>query len=259
MSLGQLENIRRAELRSIMAIMQARAPKGSRLLEIGAGTGWQARAMTDAGYVVEAIDMESSPYTNDRVFPIQDYDGHRLPFPNGIFDAIYSSNVLEHVPHEDEFQKELMRVLKPDGIVIHVVPSGGWRLLSNLAHYPYIARSIARRVAGGVKDDAAVVTTPTKQLAPPTAFHILRRALIPNRDGERGNAYTEAWYFSRWYWAQLFKRNGWSIVSRTSNNLVYSAYYVFGEALPIGARKALSHVLGGACHVFVLRPADRNS
>jgi hypothetical protein len=64
------------------------------VLDIGAGTGVQAQMMTGAGYAVEAIDMPTSVYANDGVFPIHDYDGHRIPFPEATFDVVCSSNVL---------------------------------------------------------------------------------------------------------------------------------------------------------------------
>lgn len=47
-----------------------------------------------------------------------------LPFANDTFDAIYHSQVLEHIPKEKaaEFIKECYRVLKPGGLIRIVVP-----------------------------------------------------------------------------------------------------------------------------------------
>ena len=47
---------------------------GSRLLEFGAGTGTQARALAERGMDVVAIDLAVSGYAQDRVFPVIDYD-----------------------------------------------------------------------------------------------------------------------------------------------------------------------------------------
>jgi|GEM_PF-276059 len=254
MSLAQLEKIRRFELAQIAAIVERTTPKGARLLDIGAGTGWQARHFADAGYDVTAIDMPSSVYLHDRVFPIVEYDGHRIPAGDATFDAIYSSNVLEHIAHADAFQREIRRVLKPGGVVVHVVPSGSWRLHSNLSHYPYIlkrAAAIARRRPGA---DAAAHQGSAGRPADSGGARRWEQILFPARDGEVGNALTEIWHFSRWRWRHLFERNGWRVESRQSNHLFYTAKYLLGSRLSIAARSRLSRIAGGSCHVFVLRP-----
>lgn len=261
MSLRQLEIIRRFELRTILDVLRRELPAGARVLDIGAGTGWQARSVADAGFKVQAVDMTSSAYAGDRVFPIHDYDGHAIPFPDATFDAVYSSNVLEHVAHADAFQKEILRVLKPGGVAVHIVPSGSWRFWSNLAHYPYMLKAIVGRLLRGAPDGADVITSASKEPAPRTVSNTLRRLLVPNRDGEVGNALTEIWHFSRWRWSGLFRRNGWNVESRRSNGLFYTAYYVLGPALPMFLRRGLSSLTGGSCHVFVLRttaPASRS-
>ncbi len=47
-----------------------------------------------------------------------------IPFPDNCFDVVYHSQVLEHFPKEDaqDFIKECLRVLKPNGIIRVVVP-----------------------------------------------------------------------------------------------------------------------------------------
>jgi len=48
----------------------------------------------------------------------------RFPFPNGDFDVVYHSNVLEHIRRDDApaFMCECFRVLKPGGILRVAVP-----------------------------------------------------------------------------------------------------------------------------------------
>jgi SAM-dependent methyltransferase len=45
-----------------------------------------------------------------------------IPYPNGFFDAIYCSHVLEHVQNDRRAMREFYRVLKPDGWAILLVP-----------------------------------------------------------------------------------------------------------------------------------------
>jgi SAM-dependent methyltransferase len=48
-----------------------------------------------------------------------------IPYPDGAFDAIFCSHVLEHVPDDLAAMKELRRVLRPDGWAVLQVPITG--------------------------------------------------------------------------------------------------------------------------------------
>ncbi len=49
-------------------------------------------------------------------------DVSEIQFPDGYFDAIYCSHVLEHVQDDRKAMREFARVLKPDGWAILLVP-----------------------------------------------------------------------------------------------------------------------------------------
>lgn len=44
-------------------------------------------------------------------------DGYHLPFPSGLADLTFSSNVLEHVPAAEPFLAEMVRVTRPGGLL----------------------------------------------------------------------------------------------------------------------------------------------
>lgn len=46
----------------------------------------------------------------------------RLPFQNGIADAVILSNVLEHIPNPASVLSECFRILKPGGVIIGTIP-----------------------------------------------------------------------------------------------------------------------------------------
>src|SRR4030042_3603507 len=48
-------------------------------------------------------------------YQITKADIRNLPFETAFFDCVICSEVLEHIPQDDEAVKELVRVLKPEG------------------------------------------------------------------------------------------------------------------------------------------------
>ncbi|MFM5947798.1 MAG: class I SAM-dependent methyltransferase, partial [Novosphingobium sp.] len=51
------ETLRLAELAQSEATLRALAGDGARILEIGSGTGWQARALAERGFDVTGVDL----------------------------------------------------------------------------------------------------------------------------------------------------------------------------------------------------------
>jgi len=50
------------------------------------------------------------------------YDGSTFPFPDFCYDAVFSSQVLEHVLNPEEFINEIYRVLLPGGMLLLTTP-----------------------------------------------------------------------------------------------------------------------------------------
>jgi ubiquinone/menaquinone biosynthesis C-methylase UbiE len=185
-----------------------------RLLEIGGGTGWQAKFLSQRGFEVESIDVTSN---ETKVWPVRVYDGFHIPFDDNHFDLVFSSNVLEHIPHIVDFQKEIQRVLKRDGMALHLVPSSSWRFWSNLTE-------------------------------------IIKRWRPPLRHGEHAhNALTEIFYFNKCWWKNLFKKSGWQIIKASTNRIFYTGSSLLDSKLSIRYRTLLSRLLGSSCNVFLLK------
>lgn len=246
--MNHLRLIRLDELSHALAAI----PVGGRLLEIGAGAGWQAKALAEQGYAVEAIDVPESGYAEDQVWPVLNYDGRYIPFSSSVFDVVFTSNTLEHIPHIEALQDEIRRVLKPDGIAVHIVPTGSWRFWSNVTHYLFVFR-LALGVLGVVppRNDSALIASARSKHSLRT---LVAKALFPPRHGERGSAISELWSFSRWGWFRLFRRTGWLVESYEPLRLFYTGYSVFDARFSLPRRRLLSRILGSATIAYRVRP-----
>ena len=112
-SLEHLDAIRVAEIDRVASFF----PSSGHVLEIGAGTGKQALELQRRGFHVTAIEIPTSNYGTDRVYPIIDYDGATIPLPDASVDVVFSSNVLEHVPDPIGLIEEMIRVTRPGGLI----------------------------------------------------------------------------------------------------------------------------------------------
>jgi 2-polyprenyl-3-methyl-5-hydroxy-6-metoxy-1,4-benzoquinol methylase len=225
-------------------------PKGERILEIGAGSGWQAKILTGHGFEVDALDVSGSEHKKNQVWSVKEYDGENIPAPADHFGVIFSSNVLEHIPHIQSFLRELLRVSKPGGLAIYILPSVAWRIYTSLAHYPFLLKAFFLNF-GPDKSHQYNKAAETFSQTPP--LQKVGKVLASSRHGVRGNIITETYYFSKMYWSNLFQSTGWIIENQFSNKLFYTGYGILDSKLNIPTRHILSLFLGSSCHIFVLR------
>jgi glycosyltransferase involved in cell wall biosynthesis/SAM-dependent methyltransferase len=90
---------------------------GRRVLDLGCGHGYDTLAMRAAGAEVIALDMDPAKLlaTGEPLEGGVRGDATRLPFPDGAFDGVYCSNLLEHTPETPPVFDEIERVLRPGG------------------------------------------------------------------------------------------------------------------------------------------------
>lgn len=244
-----LHTVRKLELDlAVTSFPDKEKDKKCRVLELGAGTGEQARLLAQKGYEVAAIDMPSSAYYLQRVFPVTDYDGKSIPYPSNSFDVIFSSNVLEHVEDIDLLLEEIKRVMKPSGRAVHILPTSTCRLWGIAAHYGWLTRRTFDYFFRKKGSSSEPASTPK----PPRSWKALIKTIFPTRHGERGNVLTEAYYFSSFWWKKQFIKHGFRIRKISSNQLFYTMANAFSEKLPLKLRAHLSKLFGSACKIYVL-------
>jgi SAM-dependent methyltransferase len=229
---------------------------GARILEIGGGTGYQAARLRDSGFAVSSIDVAAGIYRDGREFPVQEYDGRHIPFPDATFDIVFSSNVLEHIPDLAQIHRETRRVLRPDGYCVHVMPTGSWRFWTNIAHYVELAQRVtaqfARLLPGKSGENGPVSL---RHVVHEIAQIVKHFAVVP-RHGEFGNAFTEIVTFGRRHWVDHFIAQGFVVMEVAPLGLFYSGHMIFGSKVPVRFRQGAAAILGGACTLYKVKPLN---
>jgi ubiquinone/menaquinone biosynthesis C-methylase UbiE len=246
---GHLEKIRKAEFDVIRKWIKP----GSRILEIGGGSGYQAHLISALGCEISSIDIPSRQPVPKVYYPVQDYDGKNIPFPDRSFDIVFSSNALEHIQDLPSILAEVRRVLRPDGICIHILPSATWRLWTGLAHYLYILKylfGLRTHFAG----DSDVLST--KQLLRKRSLrYIIKRAIFPGPHGEYPSAYSELYYYRRTRWIRVFREGGFTTIHLLRNGIFCTGYGLL-PSIPMKMREKASTLLGSSCNIFILSASN---
>lgn len=246
MDIAYLNLLRRSEMDEVLPLL----PAGARILEFGSGTGEQARYLADCGFDVVAIDLATSNYADERVYPIRNYDGRHIPLEDGSVDVIFSSNVLEHVENLGEICAEFRRVLRPRGVAVHVLPTTLWRFWS-------LVTGATASLIAAVELPACLFRKPAEDGRGRVIVRQLRRVasgFVPKPHGTASNGITELWDFSREAWQRKFKKYGFKIVDDRPVGFFYSGTVLFGGRLSMAERKKLSRFLGSSTRVYVTAP-----
>ncbi len=101
-------------------------PQGTTLLDVGCGIGGSSRILAkDYGFAVTGVTIspnqvkratELTPPGVDATFQVD--DALALSFPDASFDIVWSVEAGPHMPDKAQFARELLRVLKPGGILV---------------------------------------------------------------------------------------------------------------------------------------------
>lgn len=122
--------------------------KKARFLEIGCGTGYVLRGITQSGdheVCGAEIHVEGLIYARKRLPEVEliQLDATRMPFKNE-YDAIGAFDVLEHITEDIQVMKEVNKALKPGGHFYITVPQYPW-MWSYLDDIAYHKRRYTRK------------------------------------------------------------------------------------------------------------------
>ncbi|WP_346177010.1 demethylmenaquinone methyltransferase [Streptomyces cuspidosporus] len=116
LSLGQARLWRKAVARALDV------RPGERVLDLAAGTGTSSLPFAAAGAYVVPCDFSLGMLREGKrrhpQLPLTAGDGTRLPFADGVFDAVTISFGLRNVHDPDAALRELLRVTRPGGRLV---------------------------------------------------------------------------------------------------------------------------------------------
>lgn len=126
-----------AEVAVGLDLIEDRLSEGGRILEVGAGISLLATVLQQRGFDIVALEPGANgfsdsgligaalrAYVEDSKFEIIEEEASRLdPAVHGVFDLIFSVNVLEHIPDLEANIAGMERVLAPTGVMVHTCPN----------------------------------------------------------------------------------------------------------------------------------------
>lgn len=119
----------------IFEAVAQRKPK--RILDMGCGRGYYTHSLTFFPFIrkIDAVDVNpdyvrvAKSHATDTRISFHQASIYSLPFPDGSFDCIILSEVLEHLAQEKKALLELRRILKKNGTLLITVPNHRFPLL----------------------------------------------------------------------------------------------------------------------------------
>ena len=110
------------------ALIKKYGGRAKRILDLGCGEGTRLSLIKNGkaekigvDISITAIALAKKQYRGIKFVRV----GDKLPFNDSYFDFVYSAFVLEHTRNSEQFIKEAVRVLAPEGILLLVAPNFG--------------------------------------------------------------------------------------------------------------------------------------
>jgi len=100
-------------------------------MDFGCGSGKNVETLRNQGYLAFGCDVNfktdnkvnTKVMHDNQVIRLIPTESYILPFEDNTFDVILSDQVFEHVQNYSVALAEIKRILKPDGVCLHVFPS----------------------------------------------------------------------------------------------------------------------------------------
>tara|TARA_Y100000310_G_C20697231_1_gene826563 strand:- start:1341 stop:1913 length:573 start_codon:yes stop_codon:yes gene_type:complete len=118
-----VDKLRKLKEKKIMSML---AGQKGKLLDVGCGSGFFSQKLSQAGFIVSAIDQKGV------IGKVKDVNCNpcnleeKIPFSDESFDLLLCTDVIEHIKNTERLFSELNRVLKKDAVILVSTPYHGF-------------------------------------------------------------------------------------------------------------------------------------
>ena len=99
------------------------SPRGTSVIDVGAGAGAFSRRLSTAGYRVSACDLYPDLFQVPEVTCLAVSPAGELPYAEHTADVVVALELFEHIDGHDTLLREIRRVLKPGGTLLLTTPN----------------------------------------------------------------------------------------------------------------------------------------
>lgn len=132
----------RRRARAILRMTANKSDTRPRFLDVGANGGFMTEAAREQGFdcVGVEIDQASVAYAREHYsaneFFLGSIEAYQEAANGATFDAVYCSEVIEHVPDLNPFVEAIAKLMTPDALLYLTTPDyGHWRRPKNLPEW----------------------------------------------------------------------------------------------------------------------------
>ena len=197
-----------------------------------------------------------------RNFRVERAYGHELPVDNSTADFVLGSHVLEHIP-EPYLRltiRETLRVLKPSGKAIFLLPSSSTMLLTILlqpaGNMRRLLIHLKRLVWLSGPSEKSPCNNPLLQQRESLKLKVIKgltiRWFLPAPHGVGKSALHEIWNWRFSKWSAVFAQNGFEVIDVRKSGFAASNHQLFGDRSWY-FRRLLAMLGMHASNVFILR------
>tara|TARA_B110000908_G_C10260557_1_gene458926 strand:+ start:1424 stop:2185 length:762 start_codon:yes stop_codon:yes gene_type:complete len=223
--------------------------KSAKILDFGAGDGYLVKKMKEKGFHnVYGIDILNSNYKPE--LNISSYSGNIDDFPvNESYDVVFSSNVIEHIQNQEDYFLLFDKILKKNGLQIHIMPTHYWKFWNSLFYYYSVGIYILKKLF--FKNNKKLKNNYKK-----TINNKLKQSpFFIGRHGSIGSTFEEFSLFNPINYFKILDKLNLEYES-FKIPLIYSGHYFLGSYLSLKLRNKLSNILGYSCHCYVIKKND---
>ncbi len=239
-----LQFIRNAEFESALKFFPVE--KNIKILEIGGSDGFLAEKINAKGYEIISIDQILK---DPQHFPVIIGNATKLDFESEKFDMIFSSHVIAHIDNIELFFAECKRVLKKNGIMIHIVPSTAWSIGTNFWHYIFLSKLFTK----WRRTNLSKMDIGNQNIKINKKEEIIKKIiniLFLHPLGTNPSFIHEFYYFSKYRWRKVFQNHGFNVINVENGPYFYSGHNILKNQV-YKLRKKLTKIgfTGSFCFV----------